>query len=111
MERMRRRRFAGTGARILEHWAAGSHFHARGAWAVPRSGRYAPALITRSSPCHEAGRGYCARAPRMRPTPWKLAPLLFGSGLCALIYQVAWFREFRLVFGASTLATSAVLAI
>lgn len=47
----------------------------------------------------------------MRPTPWKLAPLLFGSGLCALIYQVAWFREFRLVFGASTLATSAVLAI
>src|SRR4051812_35296471 len=47
----------------------------------------------------------------MRATPRKLAPLLFGSGMCALIYQVAWFREFRLVFGASTLATSAVLAI
>ncbi|HEY8212220.1 MAG TPA: fused MFS/spermidine synthase [Myxococcaceae bacterium] len=47
----------------------------------------------------------------MHATPRKLAPLLFGSGLCALIYQVAWFREFRLVFGASTLATSAVLAI
>src|SRR4051812_23907413 len=47
----------------------------------------------------------------MRATPRKLAPLLFGSGLCALIYQVAWFREFRLVFGASTLATSAVLGI
>src|SRR5262245_53437437 len=47
----------------------------------------------------------------MRLTPWKLAPLLFGSGFCALVYQVAWFREFRLAFGASTLATSAVLAI
>jgi len=47
----------------------------------------------------------------MRLTPWKLVPLLFGSGFCALAYQVAWFRELRLVFGASTLATSAVLAI
>ena len=37
--------------------------------------------------------------------------LLFGSGACALIYQTAWLREFRLVFGASTAATSAVLAI
>ena len=40
----------------------------------------------------------------------KLALLLFGSGACALVYQVAWFREFRLVFGASTAATGAVLA-
>jgi spermidine synthase len=37
--------------------------------------------------------------------------LLFGSGLTALVYQVAWLRELRLVFGASTPATSAVLAI
>ncbi|MET0594418.1 MAG: fused MFS/spermidine synthase, partial [Polyangiaceae bacterium] len=37
--------------------------------------------------------------------------LFFGSGVCALIYEVAWFREFRLVFGASTLANAAVLAV
>jgi spermidine synthase len=41
----------------------------------------------------------------------KTAALLFGSGACALIYQVAWFREFRLIFGASTAATGAVLAL
>jgi len=41
----------------------------------------------------------------------QLALLLFGSGACALVYQVAWFREFRLVFGASTAATAAVLAL
>ena len=39
------------------------------------------------------------------------AALLFGSGLCALIYQTVWLREFRLIFGASTFATAAVLAI
>jgi spermidine synthase len=37
--------------------------------------------------------------------------LLFVSGLCALVYQTVWMREFRLVFGASTLAGAAVLAI
>src|SRR5947209_20518207 len=37
--------------------------------------------------------------------------LLFVSGLCALILQTAWLREFRLIFGASTPATAAVLAI
>ena len=41
----------------------------------------------------------------------KLAPLLFGSGLCALVYQITWFREFRLIFGGSTGATGAVLAV
>jgi spermidine synthase len=41
----------------------------------------------------------------------RVAPLVFGSGLCALVYQVAWLREFRLVFGASTAASAAVLAI
>ncbi len=41
----------------------------------------------------------------------KVAPLLFGSGACALIYQVAWLREMRLIFGASTAASAAVLAI
>jgi len=36
---------------------------------------------------------------------------LFGSGLCALIYQTVWLRQFRLIFGASTAASAAVLAI
>jgi len=40
-----------------------------------------------------------------------VAWLLFGSGSCALIYQVGWLREFRLIFGASTAASAAVLAI
>lgn len=39
------------------------------------------------------------------------AALLFCSGACALIYQTVWLREFRLVFGASTAASAAVLAI
>jgi spermidine synthase len=33
------------------------------------------------------------------------------SGTCALIYQVAWLRELRLVFGGSTAASAAVVAI
>ena len=41
----------------------------------------------------------------------KVACLLFGSGACALVYQVAWLREMRLIFGASTPASAAVLAI
>jgi len=44
-------------------------------------------------------------------TPTRVGLLLFASGLCALVYQVAWLREFRLVFGASTAATAAVLAV
>lgn len=43
--------------------------------------------------------------------PSRIALLLFGSGLCALIYQVTWLRELRLVFGASTPATATVLAV
>jgi len=42
---------------------------------------------------------------------WKVAALLFGSGLCALVYQTVWLRELRLIFGASTAASAAVLAI
>ncbi len=41
----------------------------------------------------------------------RIALLLFCSGACALVYQVAWFRELRLVFGASTAASSAVMAV
>lgn len=41
----------------------------------------------------------------------QVACLLFGSGFCALIYQTVWLREFRLIFGASTAASAAVLGI
>jgi spermidine synthase len=47
----------------------------------------------------------------MTSAAWRVAPLLFLSGLCALVYQIAWLREFRLIFGASTAASAAVLAI
>lgn len=40
-----------------------------------------------------------------------LALLLGLSGACALIYQMAWVREFRLVFGGAAPATAAVMAI
>lgn len=40
-----------------------------------------------------------------------MALLLFASGSCALVYQVLWTREFRLIFGGSTSATAAVLAV
>jgi spermidine synthase/MFS family permease len=46
----------------------------------------------------------------MRPVA-KIAPLVFVSGACALVYQVAWTRELRHVFGASTAASAAVLAL
>jgi predicted membrane-bound spermidine synthase len=47
----------------------------------------------------------------MKSRVWPVAGLKFLSGLCALVFQVAWLREFRLVFGASTPASAAVLAI
>ena len=51
-------------------------------------------------------------SPAIRTSsPWRVGALLFGSGLAALVYQVAWTRELRLVFGASTAATAAVLAV
>ena len=37
--------------------------------------------------------------------------MLFVSGGSALVFQVAWMRELRLVFGATTAAVAAVLAI
>ena len=40
-----------------------------------------------------------------------VALFLLVSGVCALIFQTAWLREFRLIFGASTPASAAVLAI
>ena len=54
----------------------------------------------------------CVAADHARiGSAWKAAPFLFGSGFCALVYQVAWQREFRLIFGASTAASAAVVAI
>lgn len=47
----------------------------------------------------------------MTRTTWIATPLVFVSGACALIYQIVWTRELRLVFGASTAASSAVIAI
>ena len=41
----------------------------------------------------------------------RIATLLFVSGFSALVYQTVWMRELRLVFGASTPAGAAVLAI
>ncbi len=41
----------------------------------------------------------------------RIAGLVASSGFCALVYQVAWLRELRLVFGGSTAASAAVLAI
>jgi len=42
---------------------------------------------------------------------WLVAPLVFTSGAAALVFQVAWMRELRLIFGATTAAVAAVLAI
>ena len=47
----------------------------------------------------------------MKARVGSVAVLLFGSGACALIYQTVWLRQFRLIFGASTAASAAVLAI
>src|SRR5256885_6115665 len=64
--------------------------------------------------------GAAADEPTTSPPPYvedptpvadKLVLLLFCSGAAALVYQVAWFREFRSIFGASTSATAAVLAL
>ena len=61
--------------------------------------------------CHTASTravGQSTRATRSAGTRRRAAVLV---GVCALIFQASWFREFRLVFGASTAASSAVLAV
>ena len=56
-----------------------------------------------------------AAAPTVRPPAnlrvIHLALLVFFSGCSALIFQVAWMRELRLLFGATTAAVAAVLAV
>lgn len=49
-------------------------------------------------------------APILQNYQGLLLLVLFVSGFCSLTYQVVWLREFRLLFGASTPAASAVLA-
>ena len=41
----------------------------------------------------------------------KVSFFLFLSGMCALIYEIVWMREFRLIFGATTQASATVLAL
>ena len=53
-------------------------------------------------------------APNARPahlSPALVALLCRAPGACALVYQTVWLREFRLIFGASTSASAAVLAV
>ena len=40
-----------------------------------------------------------------------LSGILFCSGVCTLIYQSVWLREFRLIFGQAALATSVEVAV
>ncbi len=47
----------------------------------------------------------------MNPRGFAVSLLLYGTGLCALVYQTVWLREFRLIFGASTVEAAAVLDI
>ncbi len=47
----------------------------------------------------------------MRVRTLLIGCLVLCSGACSLTYQVAWLREMRLIFGASTLASATVLAL
>ena len=49
--------------------------------------------------------------PDLRKATVWIAVVLFASGACSLVYQLAWLRLLRLIFGASTASTAAVLAI
>ena len=46
---------------------------------------------------------------RVRSRSWLVAALLFGSGFCALVYQVVWTRQLVTVFGVTAFAVSTVL--
>src|SRR5215475_6935524 len=71
---------------------------------------WAAARIEKSNVAASAAAGRTdLMAPHHRTRP--VAGLLFASGFCALVYQIGWLREFRLIFGASTAASAAVLAI
>src|SRR5258705_3968631 len=78
-------------------------------WRANRRAR-AP-VATQKQTSHSFAPALLPYTARMNRKQWEVAGLLFFSGLCALIYQTVWLRQFRLIFGASTFATGAVLAI
>jgi spermidine synthase/MFS family permease len=47
----------------------------------------------------------------MTPSPLFAAILLVGSGMCGLIYQMVWMQQLKLIFGTSTAASAAVVAM
>jgi MFS family permease len=47
----------------------------------------------------------------MTPSPLSAAILLVGSGMCGLIYQMVWMQQLKLIFGTSTAASAAVVAM
>ena len=47
----------------------------------------------------------------MKPTFQRMLIIIGISGACSLVYQVAWLRLMRLIFGSSTAASAAVVAI
>ncbi|MBF0408944.1 MAG: fused MFS/spermidine synthase [Candidatus Riflebacteria bacterium] len=54
----------------------------------------------------------CAEKRFFLPASFSLISIfLFCSGMMAIIFQCVWFQEFRLIFGASTAANGAVLAV
>src|SRR5687767_784060 len=56
--------------------------------------------------------GLDSRSSIVADVPFAIVALLvFASGCAALVFQVAWMRELRLIFGATTAAVAAVLAI
>ncbi len=58
-----------------------------------------------------ASRGERSGVGGRAPGLWLVALMLCVSGGSALVFQVAWMRELRLVFGATTAAVAAVLAV
>lgn len=47
----------------------------------------------------------------MMPSSFVAGLILVVSGMCSLIYQMVWFQQLKLVFGTSTAASAAVVAI
>ena len=76
-----------------------------------RGGSAGPGVATAQPRLPAVPPRLAAEPPPLPPAVWAVVPLVFGSGLCALVYQTAWQREFRLIFGASTAASAAVVAV
>src|SRR5213596_146378 len=84
---------------------AGSRHRSTGAEAKLAAGNHAARAERVGAP-----RASEAREPAS-PRLGVVAALVFCSGACGLVYQTAWLRDLRLVFGASTPATAAALAV